>query len=67
MGPSGTLSKRLRHEPCAFTVIRRNEPSLLEAEVVHIVQGVAQTASVRQFRLNEPPTLDAPAEIHAKV
>ncbi len=64
---SGTLSKRVRHEPCAFTVIRRKEPMVLETEVVHVVQGVAQTATVRQFRLAAPPRLDTPAEIHAKV
>lgn len=48
---SGTLSRRVRHEPCAFTVVRRPAPHTIEAEVVHIVQGVAETASVRAFQL----------------
>lgn len=61
---SGTLSKRVRHEPCAFTAIRRPSVNTLEAEVLHIVQGVTETASKRQFQLraSEAP---APAEIHA--
>jgi len=64
---SGTLSQRVRHEPCAFTVIRRPEAHVIETEVVHIVQGVCQTASTRQFRLNVPPLPGAPATLHAKV
>lgn len=64
---SGTLSQRVRHEPCAFTVIRRPEPTTLEAEVVHIVQGVCETASVRQFRLEAAPRPGASAGITAKV
>lgn len=63
----GTLSTRVRHEPCAFTVIRRPEPRVIEVEVVHIVQGVCQTASARRFALAELPPLDQPAEIHAQV
>ena len=62
---SGTLSKRVRHEPCAFTAIRRPAPGSLEIEVLHIVQGVAVTASKRQFQLKAPETATAPAEIHA--
>jgi hypothetical protein len=64
---SGTLSQRLRHEPCAFTVIRRPEPNVIETEVVHIVQGVCQTASVRQFKLNASSLPGAPAEVRARV
>lgn len=64
---SGTLSKRVRHEPCAFTVIRRPALDVLEAEVVHIVQGVTQTASTRQFKLNEAAERGAPAVLHAGV
>jgi 3',5'-cyclic AMP phosphodiesterase CpdA len=63
---SGTLSQRVRHEPCAFTVIRRPEQHVIETEVVHIKQGVCETASVRQFRLNAPEEPGAPAELHAK-
>jgi len=63
---SGTLSRRVRHEPCAFTVIRRPHPRVIEAEVVHIVQGVCATASVRQFRLDAPLEPGAPAELHAR-
>lgn len=63
---SGTLSQRVRHEPCAFTVIRRPAPKVIEAEVVHIKQGVCETASVRQFRLNAPEEPGTPADIHAK-
>ncbi len=62
---SGTLSRRVRHEPCAFTVIRRPMADVIEAEVVYIVQGVCETASVRQFRLNAPREPGAPAEVHA--
>lgn len=63
---SGTLSQRLRHEPCAFSVIRRPAPDIIETEVVHIVQGVCRTASVRQFKLNAPALPGAPAEVHAR-
>jgi 3',5'-cyclic AMP phosphodiesterase CpdA len=63
---SGTLSQRVRHEPCAFTALRRPAPNVIEAEVLHIVQGVAETASKRQFELR-PPVVGAPAELHAKV
>lgn len=62
---SGTLSQRVRHEPCAFTVIRRPAPDTIEAEVVYIRQGVCETASVRQFRLRAPLEPGAPAEVHA--
>lgn len=64
---SGTLSRRVRHEPCAFTVIRRPEAHMIETEVIHIVQGVCQTASTRQFRLNAPLNPGAPAVVHARV
>lgn len=64
---SGTLSQRLRHEPCAFTVIRRPDAHTIETEVVHIVQGVCETASTRQFRLNAPALPGSPADIHARV
>jgi len=61
---SGTLSRRVRHEPCAFTVVRRPEPNVIEAEVMHVVQGIVQSASKRQFRLIAPQVA-APAEMHA--
>jgi len=64
---SGTLSRRVRHEPCAFTVIRRPERGIIETEVVHIVQGVPETASVRQFNVRAPLKPGAPAEVHAQV
>src|SRR5262249_43991403 len=51
---SGTLSQRVRHEPCAFTVIRRPESDVIETEVIHIKQGVCESASVRRFRLRAP-------------
>jgi 3',5'-cyclic AMP phosphodiesterase CpdA len=63
---SGTLSQRVRHEPCAFTVIRRPAPDTIESEVVYIRQGVCETASVRQFRLSAPLEPGAPAEVHAE-
>jgi 3',5'-cyclic AMP phosphodiesterase CpdA len=62
---SGTLSQRVRHEPCAFTVIRRPLADTIETEVVYIVQGVCETASVRQFRLNTPSEPGAPGEVTA--
>jgi 3',5'-cyclic AMP phosphodiesterase CpdA len=62
---SGTLSQRVRHEPCAFTVVRRPAQNILEAEVVHVVQGVAETASTRQFTLSAPLLPGVPAEVHA--
>lgn len=64
---SGTLSRRVRHEPCAFTVVRHNEPHVIEVEVMHVTQGVVQSASKRQFRLNAPSTATGPAEVHAAV
>jgi 3',5'-cyclic AMP phosphodiesterase CpdA len=64
---SGTLSRRVRHEPCAFTVIRRPDPQKLEVEVVYIVGGVCETASVRQFQLAAPLLPGAPAEVRAAV
>lgn len=64
---SGTLSQRVRHEPCAFTVIRRPAPRVIETEVVYIVQGVCETASVRQFQLEATLDPGAPAELHARV
>lgn len=63
---SGTLSKRVRHEPCAFTVVRRPDLSVIEVEVVHVVQGVTETASKRQFSLADPNAVAEPAEVHAK-
>jgi len=62
---SGTLSQRVRHEPCAFTTIRRPEPDLIETEVLHIVQGVIRSASRRQFRLARTPLPGVPVSIHA--
>jgi 3',5'-cyclic AMP phosphodiesterase CpdA len=63
---SGTLSKRVRHERPAFTVIRRPAPGIIEAEVVHIAQGFAETASIRQYALEAPSEPGAPAVIHAE-
>jgi hypothetical protein len=63
---SGTLSQRVRHEPCAFTVIRRPMADVIETEVVYIVQGVCETASIRQFRLEAPLEPGRPAEVHAQ-
>lgn len=63
---SGTLSQRVRHEPCAFTMLRRLSPTAIEAEVVHIRQGVAERASVRRFDLDAPLLPSAAAELHAK-
>jgi 3',5'-cyclic AMP phosphodiesterase CpdA len=62
---SGTLSQRVRHEPCAFTAIRRPAPDVIEAEVFHIVQGVSESASKRSYKLVAPPAADTPAIIHA--
>lgn len=61
---SGTLSCRVRHEPCAFTVIRRPEPDVIEAEVVHIVQGTCETATKRQFRLIGAAQPSVQTELH---
>jgi hypothetical protein len=47
-------------------VIRRPEPKVIETEVVHIKQGVCETASVRQFRLEAPEKPGTPADIHAQ-
>jgi 3',5'-cyclic AMP phosphodiesterase CpdA len=49
---SGTLSQRLRHEPCAFAAIRRPAADTVETEIVHVKQGLAETAAVRRFQLN---------------
>lgn len=64
---SGTLSRRVRHERPAFTVIRRPLPNIIEAEVVHVVQGHAETASVRQYVLHAAPEPGAPSVVHAAV
>ncbi len=64
---SGTLSQRVRHEPCAFTVIRRPFEDTIETEVIYIVGGVCQTASTRQFRLNALAEPGSPAVVHAQV
>ncbi|MEZ6024103.1 MAG: metallophosphoesterase [Hyphomonadaceae bacterium] len=58
---SGTLSRRVRHEPCAFTSIRRLSPRVLETEVLYITGGVIETASMRQFELRAPVLAGAPA------
>ena len=63
---SGTLSQRVRHEPCAFTVIRRPKADVIETEVIHINQGVCESASLRQFRLGAPIEPGSPAELHAR-
>ena len=62
---SGTLSKRVRHEPCAFTAIRRPSANVVVTEVLHVVQGVAESASKRQFELRPSPTPGVPPEMHA--
>lgn len=62
---SGTLSQRVRHEPCAFTAIRRPAPDRIETQVLHVVQGVVECAAKREFRLGatrlEPQLTPAPA------
>lgn len=62
---SGTLSKRVRHERPAFTVVRRPSASVIEVEVVHVVQGFAETASVRQYTLGAPSEPGAPTVVRA--
>ncbi|MGE0595131.1 MAG: metallophosphoesterase [Hyphomonadaceae bacterium] len=61
---SGTLSRRVRHEPCAFTAIRRPAADIIETEVLHVVQGVVATAAKRQFQLRKTPQHE-PAQISA--
>jgi 3',5'-cyclic AMP phosphodiesterase CpdA len=48
---SGTLSRRVRHEPCSFAVIRRPAREIVETEIVYIVQGTTETAALRRWRL----------------
>lgn len=62
---SGTLSQRVRHEPPAFTAIRRPASDTVEVEVLHVVQGKAESASKRAFRLASRAEVDSPAEIRA--
>lgn len=62
---SGTLSRRVRHEPCAFTAIRRPALDTIEVEVLHVVQGLAETASKRLFRLGALPPIGEPTDVHA--
>jgi len=64
---SGTLSQRLRHEPPAFTAIRRSSPDELEVEVLHVRDARAESASKRRFRLATAAAADALADIHAQV
>jgi 3',5'-cyclic AMP phosphodiesterase CpdA len=63
---SGTLSRRVRHEPCAFTIVRHSEPGIIETDVMHVVQGVVETASKRQFRVSASPLPTGPAEVRAE-
>ncbi|MEJ0061117.1 MAG: metallophosphoesterase [Terricaulis sp.] len=63
---SGTLSRRVRHEPCAFTAIRRPAPDVIETEILHVKQGVAETATIRRFQLKQAGALGAPANIAAE-
>jgi 3',5'-cyclic AMP phosphodiesterase CpdA len=46
----GTLSKRVRHEPCAFTTVDTADGEL-EVGLYHVVDGVAERASLRRFPL----------------
>lgn len=62
---SGTLSRRLRHEPPAFTAIRRPAADVIETEVLHVAGGRVESAAIRAFRLAAPAAADVPAEIHA--
>ncbi|MDX2277120.1 MAG: metallophosphoesterase [Hyphomonadaceae bacterium] len=62
---SGTLSQRVRHEPCAYTVLRRLPANTLEVEVMHIKQGVAETASKRSFDITPSCTPGIPPQVHA--
>lgn len=62
---SGTLSQRLRHEPPAFTAIRRPESDLIEVEVLHVNQDRAESASRRSFRLASRAGANGPADIRA--
>jgi len=55
----GTLSQRLRHEPCGFNVIRWTSPSAVEVEIKQITQGVVETAALRRFELAAAPQADA--------
>lgn len=48
----GTLSKRLRHEPCGFNVISWSAPDALEVEILQIAQGVVESAALRRFDLS---------------
>lgn len=56
---SGTLSKRVRHEPCAFTILRRPSPRTIETEIVHVKNGVAESAAVRRFELTQTGAVEA--------
>ncbi|HRP10586.1 MAG TPA: metallophosphoesterase [Terricaulis sp.] len=62
---SGTLSQRLRHEPPAFTAIRRPAPNVIEVEVLHVKDACAESATKRRFTLASRAVADAPADIHA--
>jgi hypothetical protein len=46
--------------------VRRPDAGVIETEVMHVVHGVVQCASKRQFRLSAPLRATAPAEIHAQ-
>ncbi len=46
----GTLSRRLRHEPCAFTLIEHDERGV-SVTIMHVVNQSAEVAATRAFVL----------------
>jgi 3',5'-cyclic AMP phosphodiesterase CpdA len=49
---AGTLSLRVRHEPCGFNLIRIKGPGLVEIELVRLHQGGLDVAAKRAFALS---------------
>lgn len=62
---SGTLSRRVRHEPCAFTAVRWRKPRIVETEVLYIRQGAVELASKRSFELEPAHAAGGAPQIHA--
>ena len=49
---AGTLSRRLRDEPCGFAFLSQEIPSEVEVEFLYIKHGRAETSTVQTFRLD---------------
>jgi len=54
----GTLSKRVRHEPCAFTVVDVVDGAC-QVGLYHVNNGVAECVALRSFPLTPSPAIES--------